>query len=46
MSTVLNDQTYINKVMSRLSFGTPYHYSFQNILPFHVLPKPIKSTKL
>jgi len=28
--------------MSRLSFGTPYHHSFQNILPFHLLPKPIK----
>jgi len=46
MSSVLNDQTYINKIMSRLSFGTPYHHSFQNILPFLLLPKPIKSAKL
>jgi hypothetical protein len=29
--------------MSRLSFGTPYHHALQNILPFHLLPKPIKS---
>jgi hypothetical protein len=29
--------------MSRLSFGTPYHHSCQNILPFYLLPKPIKS---
>jgi hypothetical protein len=43
MRTVLNDQTYINKVMSRLSFRTPYHHSFQDILSFHLLPKPIKS---
>jgi hypothetical protein len=42
MKTVLNDQTYINKIMSRLSFGTPYLCSFQNILPVHLLPKPIK----
>jgi len=43
MRTVLNDQTYINKVMSRLSSGTLCHQSLQNILPFHLLPKTIKS---